>query len=99
MAHLPESSHVPFQFDFNADTYYSDAWGPSGHTLAEKLKHAIRLDAEQLKILADIIIESNSHIIRTEVIRKVGEEYRELFFWNTLLLVYDTGPMLYEAKA
>ena len=33
------------------------------------------------------------------MVRKVNEEYRELFIWSTLLLVYDTGATFYETKA
>lgn len=95
---IPEDGATPYQIDFNPDAF-PDTWDSPGRTLAEKLKHAVKLDTEQLKILADIIAEVKSSVARWEIVRKVNEEYRELFFWSTLLLVFDTGATLYETKA
>lgn len=73
---------------------------PGGsHPLVHKIKRAIRLDTEELRILAEMLPGITSPVMRAEVIRKAREEVNELTFWNTLLLAFETGVMSFEVKS
>ncbi|OAT79344.1 hypothetical protein [Desulfotomaculum copahuensis] len=88
-------SAATFQIDMGISTGIT---APECHTLVDKIKFAMVINAEQLCILADILVEVKSNVVRHEILRKIREEYHEELFWNTLLLCLDPIVVLFDAK-